>query len=98
MCDTGVAMLVGVNRSMHLVHEILGLAFVVGTVLHMLVHGRALEKYFSKKLALGVMGAVFVASAALIAAGVMMPPKHRGEQAPKGSGHGVAPGTQPARQ
>ncbi len=63
---SGVLMFLGVRQPIQEAHEWIGLLFVAAIVLHLAHHWRGFTRYFSQPLALGIVGAVALATSALI--------------------------------
>ena len=63
---SGVLMFFGIHNPIGLAHEWIGLIFAAAILLHVLNHWRAFNNYFSQKLALGVVGAIAIATSGLV--------------------------------
>ncbi|WP_419859614.1 DUF4405 domain-containing protein [Candidatus Palauibacter sp.] len=68
---TGLLMFFVTERPFKFAHELVGIAFSVAVVLHVLSHWRSFRRYFSKRLAVGVLALVWTAAGGLIAASVL---------------------------
>lgn len=75
---SGVLMFAGIHDPVEHAHEWIGLVFAAGIALHVLNHWRGFKGYFSQPLALGIVGAVVLATTFL------MLPGEEGE-----GGHGI---------
>lgn len=63
---SGVMMFFGVRDPVERAHEWIGMVFAAAILLHIVNHWRGIKSYFSQPLALGVVGAVAVATAILV--------------------------------
>ncbi len=65
---TGLLMFFVAERPFKFAHELVGIAFSLAVLLHVLSHWRAFRRYFSQRLAIGVLSVVWLAAAGLITA------------------------------
>lgn len=65
---SGVMMFLGVHDPVQAAHEWIGLVFAAAIALHVVNHWRGVKNYFSQPLALGIVGAVTLATSVFILA------------------------------
>ena len=68
---TGLLMFFVAERPFKFAHELVGIAFSIAVVLHVLSHWRSFRRYFSKRLAVGVLAVVWMAAGGLVAASIL---------------------------
>ncbi|MEJ2610342.1 MAG: DUF4405 domain-containing protein [Candidatus Thiodiazotropha sp.] len=64
---SGTMMFFGVHRPIELAHEWIGLLFAVAILFHILNHWNSFQKYFSQRMALGLVGVIVLVTGSLIA-------------------------------
>jgi hypothetical protein len=74
---SGVMMFFGLHAPVERAHEWIGLVFAAAIALHITNHWRGFKGYFTRPLALGIVGAVAAATAVLLLPGT------------EGDGHGI---------
>lgn len=67
---TGLLMFFVAERPFKFAHE-LGIAFSIAVVFHVLSHWRSFRRYFSERLAVGVLAVVWMAAGGLVAASIL---------------------------
>lgn len=70
---SGVLMFLGIHNPLQAAHEWVGLIFAAGILLHVLNHWPSLKRYFSQKLAIGIMTSILIVSGALVYASTTQP-------------------------
>ena len=68
---TGLLMFFVAERPFKFAHELVGIAFSLAVVLHVLSHWRSFRRYFSERLALRVLTLVWTVAGGLVAASAL---------------------------
>lgn len=68
---TGLLMFFVAERPFKFAHELVGIVFSIAVVLHVLSHWRSFRRYFSERLALGVLVLVWTLAGGLVAASAL---------------------------
>jgi hypothetical protein len=63
---SGVLMYFGIKNPLEHAHELIGLLFAVGIILHVINHWKPFKNYFTQRFAVSIVGSIAIIASALI--------------------------------